>query len=307
MSHDSIEEEGNVPPPDQQPVVSEWKPPQAEEPVGVQSEHAQPQVPWGWGSVGAVLLLVIGGIFVLRPVLQTLIQVTGISVGDNISSPVLYAMIAMIYLLGLAGVYFFAARKQGGWDALGLRFPRWWYLALAPLLFVVEIIGIVVINTTIALIQGTPFENPQAEMMTGGEPLSTPMLLLLLLLVAVLAPVVEELFFRGMIYPLLRQGGARIAIKGGAAMRIQLSTVAPVVFGVLFAIVGSAALFSFVHLIPLLFPSLFFVGLILGTLREVSGSLLPGILLHIIQNWVAVIVIDIAMSTPPEQLSLGLF
>ena len=90
-------------------------------------------------------------------------------------------------------------------------------------------------------------------------------------------------------------------------MGIQLSVAAPVMFGALFAIVGSAALFSFVHLIPLLFPSLFFVGLILGTLREVSGSLLPGILLHIIQNWVAVIVIDIAMSTPPEQLSLGLF
>lgn len=306
MTNSSSEAENRTPDSDYQDV-QHWKLSQEEKPGAAPEAPPQPEVPWGWRGVGAVILLVMGGIFVLRPLLQTLIQVTGVTVEENLASPLLYAMVAMVYLLGLAGIYLFAGRKKGGWAALGIRFPHWWYLALAPFLFVVEIIGIVIINSVIALVQGTPFENPQSEMISGGEPISTPMLLLLLLLVAVLAPVVEELFFRGMLYPLLRQGGVFIAIKGSATVGIRVPITALVVSGAIFAITSSAALFSLVHLIPLLFPSLFFVGLILGILREMSNSILPGITLHIIQNWVAVILIDMLVTSPPEQLSWMLF
>jgi membrane protease YdiL (CAAX protease family) len=45
-------------------------------------------------------------------------------------------------------------------------------------------------------------------------------------------------------------------------------------------------------------PSLFFVGLILGYMREQSGSVLPGVLLHALQNGIALLAFQAALSAP---------
>jgi hypothetical protein len=144
---------------------------------------------------------------------------------------------------------------------------------LTPLLLFIELFGMLVINSTIQYFSGGVFENPQAEAITGGQSLTTVELLLLLVLLAGLVPLVEELFFRGVIYPLLRHRWGAVA-----------------------AVVGSAALFAVVHFIPLLMPALFFVGLILGLLREWSKSVIPGIILHSMQNGLALLAINAMMS-----------
>jgi membrane protease YdiL (CAAX protease family) len=73
--------------------------------------------------------------------------------------------------------------------------------------------------------------------------------------------VAEELFFRGMIYPVMRR-------RWSAG----------------WAIVLNAGVFALVHFIPLLMPSLFYVGLLLAWVRERSNSVIPGILMHMLQN-----------------------
>jgi uncharacterized protein len=226
--------------------------------------------PWGRRDVlKAALLIFVGGLVlvVLASVLLFLLEADPTDVG-GLSSPLLFGVAAGLYLLVILAVYLFAVRRaNGSWTALGVRGFDWrWWLALAPIFFV-QLAGMAVINTLIVpLFTGAEFENPQIEAITGGLSLSPRDLLLLLLLIAVVAPVAEELFFRGMLYPVLRR-------RWGAG----------------WAVVLNAALFALVHFIPLLLPGLFYIGLVLAWVRERSGSVIPCIVLHAIQNGLVVI------------------
>ena len=83
----------------------------------------------------------------------------------------------------------------------------------------------------------------------------------LIVLGGMMAPVAEELFFRGVLYGWIR--------------RRWSSTV---------GILGSAAIFAGIHLQPQMMPEIFLVGVILAWLYECSNSLYPGILLHMTLN-----------------------
>jgi membrane protease YdiL (CAAX protease family) len=76
-----------------------------------------------------------------------------------------------------------------------------------------------------------------------------------------LAPLFEELLFRG-------------AVLGWLAKRLPLS----------WAIVVSATLFALMHGFPIVMPYAFLFGLIAGWLRVRSGSTLPGLLMHALNN-----------------------
>jgi ABC-2 type transport system permease protein/sodium transport system permease protein len=97
--------------------------------------------------------------------------------------------------------------------------------------------------------------------------------LVLVMCMAVVPAVTEELFFRGYLLSALLGGGERPA-RG---------------------IVGSAALFALFHLfvggaIALeRLPSSFALGLILGWLAYTSGSIVPGMILHVLHNGVVLL------------------
>jgi membrane protease YdiL (CAAX protease family) len=84
------------------------------------------------------------------------------------------------------------------------------------------------------------------------------------LLVVLAGPFVEELLFRGLGFGLLRPFGRGVAI------------------------VGSAAAFAAVHGLVEGFALIFLLGLGLAIMRQVSGSVLPGLVLHASFNAVAV-------------------
>ena len=129
---------------------------------------------------------------------------------------------------------------------------------------------------------GGEFENPQVEALTGGSALSLRDLGLLLILVAVIAPIAEELFFRGMLYPVLRRRWS------------------PQV-----AIVANGFLFALIHFIPILIPGLFFVGIVLAWVRERSNSLIPCMLIHALQNAVVLFGIYAVMNGMAGQSMSG--
>ncbi len=90
-------------------------------------------------------------------------------------------------------------------------------------------------------------------------------LIWLIIAIGIIAPFSEELFFRGMIYPLQRRKQR---------------------FGV--AILLNGLLFSVAHMIPILMPALFVIGAILAWVRERSGSIWPPVILHMLQNSMAI-------------------
>ncbi len=86
--------------------------------------------------------------------------------------------------------------------------------------------------------------------------------LLLLLEAAVLAPIVEETLFRGILYPALR---SKMGVMGGIVM--------------------TSTIFAILHpTLPAGFLPLFLMGAVMAYLYEVKGSLLPGMILHALIN-----------------------
>jgi membrane protease YdiL (CAAX protease family) len=96
---------------------------------------------------------------------------------------------------------------------------------------------------------------------------------ILALLLVVIAPIAEEIFFRGFLYRLLRQylpAWATIAV--------------------------SACAFAALHGAPSLFPWLFFMGLVFGYVVEKTGSLYSSIVIHAMVNGLAMVGIVVALS-----------
>lgn len=81
---------------------------------------------------------------------------------------------------------------------------------------------------------------------------------------AIIAPFVEELFFRGFVFPGLRK---RWNWKIAAAI--------------------SAGLFAMAHILPTAVLPIFILGLIFAFLYQISGSIWPSIIMHMLTNTVA--------------------
>lgn len=88
------------------------------------------------------------------------------------------------------------------------------------------------------------------------------------LLIVFLAPISEEVCFRGMLF-----GGLRTSIA-----RVPAAVIGGLIFGGLHALTGVTAV-----------PPLIVFGFILCLLYEKTGSIVPGILLHMLNNVVALL------------------
>lgn len=154
--------------------------------------------------------------------------------------------------------------------ALGLRrfHPLfvWLVIAFLALLYVVN-------SLYSALLEGLhlPLQTNDQVILESSRlaPLTTVALLVLAVLVA---PLCEEIFFRGFVLPGLRRGLA----TGWAIV------VSALVFGLAHADLGSL-------------PVLIVIGLLLAILRWWSGSIYPGLLLHMLNNGISAMVILLYM------------
>lgn len=135
---------------------------------------------------------------------------------------------------------------------------RWLGIVGASVLFVV------VMAAYFAFLEklGVPFHKTTADIAEAGWPLWSA-----LVLISVMPAIFEELAFRGVI-----QSSLERVFNARDAWLIQ------------------AALFSLLHLSPIIFPSHFAMGLCFGLIRMWSRSLYPGMLLH--GAWNALVVIQ---------------
>jgi membrane protease YdiL (CAAX protease family) len=108
---------------------------------------------------------------------------------------------------------------------------------------------------------GSPHISYSAEYLENGYSWA-----FVVLVVCVEPAIVEELAFRGVILGALRRA-----------------------FGVKEAVVTTAFLFMMLHLMPLSFPHLLLIGLVLGYLRVASGSLYPCMIAHFVHNGLVIL------------------
>ena len=236
-------------------------------------ETAPARVSWNWLDLLLTIGMTLGGGLLLAFVGIMISDIFNFSSEGGLGAPAAFIAGASVYLASIVGVYLFAVRRSS-WAALGLGPVSMREMLLVIPVFITGMILLVLVNNLIGFLLGG-FENPQVDSITGGIALSGTQLFLVFVLVVILAPFAEELLFRGMLYPLLRE---RIGVVG--------------------AIVVSAAMFSAIHVIPILLPGLFVIGLLLGYLRERSGSIWPCIFYHVLQNGLALFAINFALSNP---------
>lgn len=180
--------------------------------------------------------------------------------GDDLSSSAL-AIVQLATALGFAMVPMAIAARRGAdfreaLRRLGVRAFRpsavgWMFAAIgAYLLFAI-------VYTTIF---GVPEQEDIAESL-GSVPVQ-------ILLIVVAAPIAEEICFRGMLYGGLRERWPKVA----AAL------LAGLIFGALHALTGLSTV-----------PSLVAFGFVLCLLYERTGSIVPGIVLHMLNNSAALL------------------
>jgi uncharacterized protein len=224
-------------------------------------------VPWGWRDIVRAVALSVASLVVLL-VLLVITMVVRKLMGASDDMIVLTASLEIGFygIISLAIYWTTVRRYHSPWAALGLRPVPLGWLVLGPLLTLGMLAVGVALISAISTIQGQPFVNPQVHDISQGQQLTPIHLVMLLVGTAIVAPIVEELFFRGMLYPLLRRH-----------------------LPAWFAIVVNAAIFAALHFILILLPMLFVMGLLLTFVRARTESILPSILIHALNNTVFVL------------------
>ncbi len=262
---------GNAPPPGMMPPYPPTVSPTTDV---IGPDH----VPWGfWDVIVAALPLILS--FVLAVLVHFLPSSTGTPASQTPTST--KTLIAnsvvgfVIYGVILLLIWLVTVRKYHvGWSALGVRRPPGLYFALViPILLGMYFAALVVSGVVVKLFYGGKAENPQVKDLTGGGGFSWTSLILALITASIVAPVIEELLFRGMLYGWLR---TRWSAVGG--------------------IILSAALFSAAHAIPLILASIFVVGLTLAIVYEKTKSTLATMTLHSLFNTIGVIAVFISLA-----------
>jgi membrane protease YdiL (CAAX protease family) len=155
--------------------------------------------------------------------------------------------------------------------SLGLRGFRLGVLWLVPL-FLVVLYATNDLYSTLIQVLHLPLETNDQVILESSRyaPITTYTVLALAVFVA---PLCEEIFFRGFMLPGLQRG-----LPTGWAIVISA-----LIFGIAHADLGSL-------------PVLVVIGLLLAILRQRSGSLYPGLLLHILNNGLSAALILLSMA-----------
>ena len=185
----------------------------------------------------------------------------------NASDVVRVTVIAAQYLLATGGALFViwarvAGRNGRKLSILGLRLRRPAWLAAHGVGGYAVLVVLLVLTTVLA-----PGGNPLGAVPgQAGERLlsmaqSVPARVILFILICVLAPILEEIIFRGFVFPGLRR---RMNMSGAVAM--------------------SAVLFALMHNNPAAMIPITLIGVVLAVLYERNLSLVPSIICHALNN-----------------------
>jgi membrane protease YdiL (CAAX protease family) len=174
-----------------------------------------------------------------------------------------FGLVILDALGSYAVIGYFLRRKGASWRDLGLRR----FNAGKALLYIILIlVGFsVLVGLLYALIQillpGFNAEQPQTNEFTSVAP---SMHLYSLLALVVIPPLVEEPVFRGFIFPAFSKR-----------------------YGLIFGAVTSSILFGLAHFQPNVVVYTTLLGILLCFLYTRTGSIIPGMVIHMLNNYLA--------------------
>ncbi len=199
---------------------------------------------------------------------------------DTVLQTAVSVVVYALTLLLAIGVPWKLLGQKLTWQDIGLgqRLPAWRDIGLAPIVFVASLIasGIVMYLASVLI----PGLDISAEQQIGFESLAQRYeLQLAFFTLVVLAPVCEELLFRGYLYGRVRQ-------YYNAFWTIALTSF---VFGLMHVYAGPDTPLQWNVMIGTTVLAVF-----IGAVREYTGSVWAGILVHMLKNGVAFFMLFIA-------------
>lgn len=234
------------------------------------NKSATAPITYKWSTLLLVPLWVLGGFAIsaimtkLLVELLVMIGVPLVSINQAIFSLVVSVVVYGMTLGVVMGLPYLIKKQSITLSLLGLtRLPSWKDIGLAPLGFIIYFIATTVVM--IAVSKLIPSLNLDQAQNVGFDKLTEHyQYVLAFLTLVVIAPIAEEVLFRGYLYGKLR---------GAAPMWV--------------AILATSLLFGFVHFQWNVGIDVFILSIVLCSLREVTGSIHAGILLHMMKNGIA--------------------
>lgn len=231
----------------------------------------------GWVFLGFIVAsLLVGGLtYVL-----SLVGVPFKLIDPTVLNSILAAVVYGLSLALVIGLPWLIKRYRTTRSELGLsRLPEWFDVLLAPAGFIVYLIGSgLLIYTVTQLIPG--FNVNQQQDLGFSNVSQRYELILAFLTLVIIAPLAEEMLFRGYLYGKLRK-----AVPLWVAMLVT-----SILFGVLHGQWNVGI-------------DVFVLSLVMCTLREMTGSIWAGVLLHMIKNGLAFFLLFVL---PILQVTLGM-
>ncbi len=233
------------------------------------------QAPWG---IREIALIIVGGLLltiILLFVALGILDGAGYDTTDELDPVVFLALGSTMYLgFGVAIWSVLIAWRKRTWADLGFRQTK-----LSSILWMIPLsVGVLVVVSIVGLTQEWLFDISPPE--DSGLPieegnLNAGSIFAAALVAVILAPLFEELFFRGVLFQYLRSRYLLVAR------------------GLFEAVLISAFAFASLHLGGAILPILP-VGVILALVMHRTNSLWPPIALHVFYNW---IVLAISLAT----------
>ncbi|MEE8506427.1 MAG: type II CAAX endopeptidase family protein [Kiloniellales bacterium] len=184
--------------------------------------------------------------------------------GDVLTLTVILLMVQTAVVLGM--VHALVIRKYGlSWADLGLRpvSRRWCVRAALAAILMMPVVALV--NSLVPTVTNEPFQNPQIYALAPMG-FSWTGLVIMIVMAGVVAPLAEEIAFRGLLYPWLRD---RWGVPAAAA--------------------ASGLCFAALHGVVILIPALTVIGIVLAVLYQRSGSLWTAVIAHGVFNTVMIL------------------
>lgn len=215
---------------------------------------------WVLAAFFAAQFIIAGILAILKFLQSPILQLVNPTVLELVLATVIYTL-ALVITFGLP---YLVRRHPISLTTLGLtRLPTWTDIGLAPLGFVAYALGITgVLYVVTTLLPGFPLDQEQD---VGFQSMGTQFEYLIgFIALVVLAPIAEEVLFRGYLYGRLLANVPRLP-----------------------AILVVSALFGAVHGQWNVIIDTFVLSVVMCLLRDLTGNIWAGILLHMIKNAVA--------------------
>jgi membrane protease YdiL (CAAX protease family) len=225
-----------------------------------------------WLDLLPVIAVTLLGVLLVFALLVGLARTNRALYRANLETISLSATLA-IYLAFGAGIAVALRRLRAPLAFLRLRWPTLRDVSLTVLLLVPWYLGIIIVSAASALVfNGGRVVPSNSRLIFVQRPGGIGLLLLALLVTAVAAPICEEVFFRGMLFRLLRTRVPLWAAVLLSAMAFGLAHASPAVS-------------------PALLPTFMYMGIVLAVVYVRTGWLTNNILLHALSNAIATVAV----------------